>query len=86
MNKTQKLKATVEDISFITTFENLPQQFKCLVDELEANPNQPAHTVNVTSGNASLFIQLEFVGKRPKAKVSTIFGVNTEEFMARQYN
>lgn len=85
MNKTQKLKATVEDISFITTFENLPQQFQCLVSKLEADPSSPAHTVTVTSGNASLFIQLEFFGKRPKAKVSTLFGVDTDEFMTRQY-
>ena len=83
MNKTQKLKATIEDISFETTFDKLPQQFYCLVAELESDPSMAAHTVVTTSGNATLFIQLDFVGKRPKAKtnITSIFGYETKEFM-----
>lgn len=85
MNKTQKLKATIEDISFETTFEKLPLHFHSLVSKLEADPMFAASTTVVTSGNATLFIQLEFVGKKPKAKVTTLFGQDSQTFMERQY-
>lgn len=88
MKKTQKLRATVEDITFETTFEKLPAQFMNLVKKLESAPDVvAAFEVVVTSGNASLFIQLEYVGAKPKtkAKVSSIFGYETEEFMQKQY-
>lgn len=88
MKKTQKLRATVEDISFDTTFEKLPQQFLGLAQKLEAAPDMmAAFEVVITSGNASLFIQLEYVGAKPKVKkkVESIFGYDTEEFMSKQY-
>lgn len=85
MNKTQKLKATVEDISFETTFANLPSQFLPLIPMLEANPYSGAYGVHVSNG-AALCIQLEFVGKRPKAKTpSQIFGYDEKEFLEKQY-
>lgn len=87
MNKAQKLRATVEDISFETTFEKLPVQFHSLAKKLDSSDSMTAaHECVVTSGNATLFIQLEYVGKKPKAtKVKQIFGQDADEFMARQY-
>jgi hypothetical protein len=84
MNKTQKLLVTIEDITIETTFDKLPKQVLFLVPKLEAEPAYQAHGVVLTSGNATLYVALDFVGKRPKAKVK-IFGQEQEEFMARQY-
>lgn len=88
MKKTQKLRATIEDITFETTFEKLPVQFINLANKLESTTDMvAAFEVVVTSGNASLFIQLEYVGVKPKTKekVSTIFGYNAGDFMQKQY-
>ena len=89
MNKTQKVRATVEDISFDTTLDKLPAQFNKLVKQLEEEESLvSAHDVVVTSGNATLFIQLEVLGKKSKTKprIDSLFGYKTEEFMAKQYN
>ncbi|MNN94563.1 hypothetical protein D3C81_2132120 [compost metagenome] len=86
MKKTQKLKLTIEDITIETTFDKLPAQVKFLAERLESDPEFAANNVIVTSGNATLFVSLDFIGKRPKAKVSSLFGYKTEEFMAKQYN
>ncbi len=88
MKKTQKLRATVEDITFETTFEKLPVQFHNLVKKLEQSPSLvAAHECVVTSGNATLFIQLEYIGKIPKRDKTTdnIFGYETEDFLSKQY-
>jgi len=87
MKKTQKLRATVEDITFETTFEKLPHQFHNLAKQLDADQSiTAAHECVVTTGNATLFIQLEYIGKRPKAsKVTHIFGHEVDEFMEKQY-
>ena len=89
MNKTQKVRATVEDISFDTTLDKLPAQFNKLVRQLESEESLvSAHDVVITSGNAALFIRLEVLGKKSKTKpkIDKLFGYNTEEFMAKQYN
>ena len=88
MNKTQKVRATVEDISFDTTLDKLPAQFNKLVKQLEDDESLvAAHDVVVTSGNATLFIQLEILGKKSKTKqkVVSLFGYDAEDFMAKQY-
>lgn len=87
MNKTQKLRATVEDITFETTFEKLPKQFHNLADKLHSDDSLLAvHECVVTGGDATLFIQLEYVGKKPKSKkVNKLFGYDAEEFMVKQY-
>lgn len=89
MNKTQKVRATVEDISFDTTLDKLPAQFNKLVKQLESEESLvAAHDVVVTSGNATLFIQLEVLGKKSKTKpkIDSLFGYDTKEFMDKQYN
>lgn len=88
MNKTQKVRATVEDISFDTTLDKLPAQFNKLVKRLESEESlTAAHDVVITSGNAALFIQLEILGKKSKTKpkIDKLFGYDAEEFMSRQY-
>ena len=87
MKKTQKLRATVEDITFETTFEKLPHQFHKLAKQLDTDQSiTAAHECVVTTGNATLFIQLEYIGKRPKASKAThILGYEVEEFMEKQY-
>lgn len=88
MNKTQKVRATVEDISFDTTLDKLPAQFVKLVKRLESEESlTAAHDVVITSGNATLFIQLEILGKKSKTKlkIDNLFGYDTEEFMNKQY-
>lgn len=87
MKKSQRLRATVEDITFETTFEKLPPQFSHLAKMLEMEDvGYSVHECVVTSGGAILLIQLEYVGPKPKTKQKRkIFGYDEEEVMAKQY-
>lgn len=86
MKKTQKLKATVEDITFDTTVEKLPIQFHGMLKRLLESESESVHDVIITSGNASLFVQLEWLGPKPKLNKKTrLFGYEQDEFLEKQY-
>lgn len=84
MKNSQKVKATIESISFETTRDKLPSVFDFLVNKLDYDPAYEVFTTHTNAAGLTLYIALDFIGTRPKAK-SKIFGYVEEEFMAKQY-
>ena len=84
MKAAQKLKATIESISFIVTRSNLPREFDFLVTKLEMCPEHEASCTHTNTANLTMYLALDYVGPRPKSKIK-LFGQDEEVFMARQY-
>ena len=86
MKATQKLKVTIETISYETTFAKLDKKLLTIAKKLNDSKEHDVVGLYVTSGNAELCIQMEYIGPIPKdAGKKMIFGEDEEVFMARQY-
>jgi hypothetical protein len=85
MKATQKLRVTVEDITYETTAAKLDPKLADIAAKLEASGLRECNATHVTSGAAVLFVQVAYIGPIPKARPAKLFGHDTAAFMAKQY-
>jgi len=90
MKDSQKLRITIEDIQYETTYGKLDSKLKVFANKLESQDAFGKmvgfNDVYVGQGNATLFVKVEYVGKAPKIDGKPkLFGWDEEELMAKQY-
>lgn len=82
MKKSQKLRVTVENLSFVCTLDGMDKSLLGIVGKLEKDGDQYGPVVGLVG---DLCVTVTYAdGTKPPTK-QTIFGYDSEEFLQKQY-
>ncbi len=90
MKKTQKLLFSFNDYEVETTFEKVPKNLLGLVDALVKKTTEYQDDgLNMSArpyqNDGSVIVAVQFVGVPPKCNKMKLFGIDEDEFLAKQY-